>query len=60
MAEKENFSGCKGHVQGPRKDVQGPQDFPKTLNHVFSTILLRVQFHRGARATTRGARASSK
>ena len=46
----------QGPVQGPREEVQGPcaratkqgaraSEFPKTLNHVFSTILLRVQFH---------------
>ena len=46
----------QGPVQGPQEEVQGPcaratkrgaraSEFSKTLNLVFSTILLRVQFH---------------
>ena len=46
----------QGPVQGPQEEVQGPcaratirgaraSGFSKTLNHVFSTILLSVQFH---------------
>ena len=52
----------QGPVQGPRGEVQGPcaratkrgaraSEIPKTLSHVFSTILLRIQFLGGARAT---------
>ena len=52
----------QGPVQGPPEEVQGPcaratkrgaraSGFSKTLNQAFSTILLSVQFHWGARAT---------
>ena len=43
------FFQVQGPVQGPREEVQGPyaraSEFPKTLNHVVSSILLRVHFH---------------
>ena len=47
---------CKGHEKRC-KGLLRPW-FSKTLNHVLSTIRLRIQFHWSARAKTIGTRAS--